>query len=88
MTDEVLAQHPELGSCAVIGVPDEVWGERVHTVVMRTPSSALTDDELRDFVGARIARFKAPRTVDFIGELPISPVGKILERTLLESFRS
>ena len=86
--EAALSQHPGVSSCAVIGVPDEQWGERVHAVVVCTSDAALTGPELRDFVGDRIARYKAPRTVDFVDALPLSPVGKILKRSLRESYRS
>ena len=86
--EAALSQHPAVSSCAVIGVPDEKWGERVHAVVVRTPETTLSGEELRDFVGDRIARYKAPRTVDFVDALPLSPVGKILKRTLREQYVS
>lgn len=85
--EAALSQHPGVSSCAVIGVPDDKWGERVHAVVVRTPENNSSGDELRDFVGERIARYKAPRSVDFVDALPLSPVGKILKRTLRETYR-
>lgn len=85
--EAALSQHPGVSSCAVIGIPDDKWGERVHAVVVRTPENNSSGDELRDFVGERIARYKAPRSVDFVDALPLSPVGKILKRTLRETYR-
>ncbi|WP_416063867.1 long-chain-fatty-acid--CoA ligase [Rhodococcus indonesiensis] len=82
--EKALLQHPSVSACAVIGVPDEVWGERVHAVVVLEPGTSASADELRDFVGEHIARYKAPRTVDFVAALPLSPVGKILKRVLRE----
>ncbi|OYD66649.1 acyl-CoA synthetase [Rhodococcus sp. OK302] len=86
--EAALSLHPGVSSCAVIGVPDDKWGERVHAVIVLTPETILSGEELRDFVGERIARYKAPRTVDFVDALPLSPVGKILKRTLRESYVS
>jgi acyl-CoA synthetase (AMP-forming)/AMP-acid ligase II len=86
--EKVIYQHPSVASCAVIGVPDEVWGERVHAVVVLHPGAELSGDELRDFVGERIARYKAPRTVSFVDALPVSAVGKILKRTLRDEYRA
>jgi acyl-CoA synthetase (AMP-forming)/AMP-acid ligase II len=68
--------------CAVIGLPDEQWGERVHAVVVRVPGAAVTDGELRDFCGHDLAGYKVPRTVEFVESLPLSAAGKVLKRQL------
>ena len=86
--EAVIHRHEAIASCAVIGVPDEVWGERVHAVVVLVPGASVTPEELRDYVGERIARYKAPRTVEFIDQMPLSPVGKILKRTLRDAYTS
>jgi acyl-CoA synthetase (AMP-forming)/AMP-acid ligase II len=80
--------HDSIASCAVIGVPDEQWGERVHAVVVATAGSSPDADQLREFCAERIARYKAPRTVEVVDELPLSAVGKILKRTLREQYRA
>lgn len=80
--ENVLAKNPAVASCAVIGVPDEQWGERVHAVVVLAPGRTATQDELRDFCRKQIAGYKVPRTVTFVDALPISGAGKILKRTL------
>jgi acyl-CoA synthetase (AMP-forming)/AMP-acid ligase II len=80
--ENVLAQHPAVASCAVIGVPDEVYGERVHAVVVLQPDRTATADELRAHCQARIAGYKAPRSVDFADALPVSPAGKVQKREL------
>ncbi|MEV0431494.1 long-chain-fatty-acid--CoA ligase [Micromonospora sp. NPDC050495] len=82
--ENVLAKNPAVASCAVIGVPDEQWGERVHAVVVLAPGRTATQDELRDFCREQIAGYKVPRTVAFVNALPISGAGKILKRTLRE----
>ncbi|QSE89856.1 long-chain-fatty-acid--CoA ligase [Rhodococcus pseudokoreensis] len=86
--EKVVHTHPAVASCAVIGVPDEVWGERVHCVVVLEPRHTLTAEDLRDFVGERIARYKAPRTVSIVDAMPLSPVGKILKRKLRDEYVS
>ncbi len=82
--ESVLSLHESVASCAVIGVPDPDWGERVHAVVVLTPGHESDASTLREFCAQYIARYKAPRTVEFVPALPLSPVGKILKRTLRE----
>ncbi len=86
--EKVLAMHDSIASCAVIGVPDERWGERVHAVVVATAGSSPDADQLREFCAERIGRYKAPCTVEVVDELPLSAVGKILKRTLREQYRA
>jgi acyl-CoA synthetase (AMP-forming)/AMP-acid ligase II len=80
--ENALAAHPAVASCAVIGVPDDEWGERVHAVVVLAAGTSTTAPELRYHVKERIAGYKAPRTVEFVDALPISGAGKILKREL------
>ena len=64
-------------------MPDDRWGERVHAVVvLRDGVAAPPADELREHVAERIARYKAPRSVEYLEALPISGAGKILKREL------
>jgi len=80
--ESALADHPDVADVAVIGVPDERWGETVKAVVVRRPGSTLTEDELLSWAKDRIAGFKRPRSVDFADELPRNPTGKLLKRVL------
>jgi fatty-acyl-CoA synthase len=65
-----------------VGVPDEEFGQRLRAyVVLRTPDAA-TPDELRDYVQAHLARYKVPREVIFLNELPRNPTGKVVTRDL------
>jgi acyl-CoA synthetase (AMP-forming)/AMP-acid ligase II len=80
--ENALAQHDAVASCAVIGVPDDQWGERVHAVVVLHAGRQVGVEELRDHVRALIANYKTPRTVEFVDALPISGAGKILKREL------
>lgn len=80
--ERVLYEHPEITEVAVIGAPDEHWGEAVVAVVVPAPDSSLTEDGLRAWTRERIAHFKAPRRVTFVDELPRNATGKILKREL------
>jgi long-chain acyl-CoA synthetase len=80
--ESALAEHPDVADVAVIGVPDEKWGETVKAVIVRRPGSTLTEDELVDWARGKVAGFKRPRSVDFVDELPRNPSGKLLKRVL------
>lgn len=80
--ERVLYAHPAVHMCAVIGVPDERWGEVGLACVVLKPGAEASEAELLDFLSARLARFKVPRRVVFLEQLPISAAGKILKREL------
>jgi acyl-CoA synthetase (AMP-forming)/AMP-acid ligase II len=76
--EDVLLSHPEISEAAVVGIPDEKWGDRIHAVVVtRRP---LAEDDVLGFCAERLAGYKRPRGVTFRNALPKSPVGKILRR--------
>nr|WP_255426526.1 long-chain fatty acid--CoA ligase [Pseudonocardia sp. C8] len=80
--EKAVLRHPAVASCAVIGVPDTVYGERVHAVVVLRDGHRIDAGELREHCKGLIAGYKAPRSVDFVDELPLSGAGKILKRDL------
>jgi len=84
--EEILYQHPAIREAAVIGLPDSYWVEKVHAVVVLKKGMSLTSEELIDFCKQRLARFKAPKSVEFVDALPKNPAGKILKRELREKY--
>jgi acyl-CoA synthetase (AMP-forming)/AMP-acid ligase II len=80
--EQAVAEHPAVAEVAVIGVPDEHWGESVKAFVVLRPGQRATGQEIIGFTRERLAHYKCPRTVDIIDALPRNPVGKILKRTL------
>ncbi len=84
--EEILYQHPAVLEGTVIGIPDPYWVEKVHAVVVLKEGTDVTDQELIDFCKERPARFKAPKSVEFVDALPKSPAGKILKRQLREKY--
>lgn len=85
--EEVLYQHPAVKEAAVIGLPDDYWVERVHAVVACKEGMEATDKELVAFCRGRLAKYKCPKTLEFMDSLPKNPAGKILKRELREKYR-
>jgi len=84
--ERVISMHPAVASCAVIGVPDQQWGELVHAVIVRKPGVSLEAQELIDHCKAHIANYKCPRQVSFVDAMPLSGAGKILKTQLRAPF--
>jgi acyl-CoA synthetase (AMP-forming)/AMP-acid ligase II len=80
--EAVLAGHPDIVECAIIGIPDKTWGETVKAVVVKRQDSALTEAALIEWMRDKVAGYKRPRSVDFIDTLPRNASGKLLKRTL------
>ena len=80
--EAVLVSHPAVEEAAVVGVPDDEWGQRVAAFVALRPGATATEDELGEFCRQRLASFKKPEVFRFVPELPKNPMGKILRREL------
>jgi acyl-CoA synthetase (AMP-forming)/AMP-acid ligase II len=84
--EQVIWSHPAVMDCAVIGVPDDQWGEAVKAVVELRGGMTVTPEELIALCKDRLGSVKAPKSVDFIAELPRSPVGKVLKKDLRSTY--
>ena len=80
------SQLPEVSACAVIGVPDVAWGERVHAVVVLRAGMALADEAVFAHCRSLIAGYKCPRSVEYRAELPLSAAGKLQKFKLREPY--
>jgi acyl-CoA synthetase (AMP-forming)/AMP-acid ligase II len=84
--EAALTGHPAVLDVAVIGVPDERWGESVKAVVELRPGMTASADELIAFCGERLADYKKPRSIDFVASLPRNPAGKLLKTQIREPY--
>jgi fatty-acyl-CoA synthase len=82
--EELLAGHEAIEEVAAIGVPDEKFGQRLRAFVVLRPGASLTEDQIKQYVRDNLARYKSPREVVFVDELPRNPTGKVLKRELAE----
>lgn len=80
--ENILAAHPAVMESAIVGMPDEKWGELVRAFVVKRPDTDVTAEQLIEFLRPKIASFKLPKRVDFIDALPRNPSGKILKTAL------
>jgi fatty-acyl-CoA synthase len=80
--EDLLAKHDKIAEAAVIGVDDEKFGQRLKAFVVTRNGASISEDEVRDYVKSNLARYKVPRDVEFLDELPRNATGKVLKREL------
>ena len=80
--EDALTAHPDVVDAAVIGVPDDDYGQRLRSFVVARQGASLTEHDVKDYVKGRLARFKVPRDVIFVDQLPRNPTGKVVKRLL------
>ncbi len=80
--EQTLMQHPQVQDCAIVGLPDDKWGERVTAVLLLKPGATVDPDEVKSFVKARIGSVKSPKQVEIWPDLPRSKVGKVLKKEI------
>lgn len=84
--EAALASHPAVMMSAVVGVPHEEWGEAVHSEVMLRQGMSATEEELIAHVKSKLGRFKAPKSIVFVENLPVTVVGKVLRRQVRDKY--
>ena len=82
--EDLLANHPEVVEAAVVGVPDQEFGQRLRGFAVLAPGAAADEAALKDYVKTNLARYKVPRDIVFLEALPRNPTGKVLKRKLVE----
>ena len=82
--EDLISGHPEVVEAAALGVEDKEWGHRLRAFVVKTDGASIGEDDIKTYVRDHLARYKVPRDVVFLDELPRNPTGKILKRELLD----
>ena len=82
--EEFILTHPKVQDVQVIGVPDERYGEEAMACIILNPGETISEEEMRKYIVASIARHKVPRYIEFVDEFPMNAAGKILKYKMRE----
>ena len=82
--EDLISGHPEVVEATALGVDDKEWGHRLRAFVVKADGANIDEDDIKHYVREHLARYKVPREVVFLDELPRNPTGKILKRELRE----
>ena len=86
--EDVIRSHADVEDCAVVGIPDPDWGDRVCAAVVPRSSAGVTGDELRSFAKSRLAPYKVPKDVLLVDDLPRNAMGKVMKPAVRALFTS
>jgi fatty-acyl-CoA synthase len=84
--EDAIDRHPGVAQVAVIGIPDDDWGEAVHAVVVPAGGADLTAEDIRETADEHLADYKVPKSVEFVAEIPTTPYGKMDKKALREPY--
>ena len=84
--ENTLNSHSAIAQSAVVGIPHEEWGEAIHAEIILKKDAKVTKEELKEYCKKKIGRYKAPKTISFVNELPLTVVGKVLRRNIREKY--
>jgi len=85
--EDAIGSHPDVAEVAVIGAPHPEWGETVVAMIVTAKDMELNEDMLKSFLNDKLAKYKIPRTIKFIDELPHTPSGKVMKYKLREEYK-
>ena len=80
--EKAIVEHPDVEDASVIGIPQDDFGEQALAFVVVRKGHEVTADSILEFLDGRLASYKKPRQIEFIEELPLSPIGKVLKNEL------
>ena len=84
--EKILAGHPKISNIAIIGVPDEKWGETGMAFIVPAQGETVVEEEVFEFLDGKVAKFKYPKHIKFMDDLPLTPTMKVKKAVLKERF--